>query len=86
MKFFSLLNNYSLRPGRKVTARAWSIWILPARAVHFPARADTPGTGPALRLSFNAGLDDLNFPFESLFVSKWIQHEYENASKLGNGL
>ena len=34
----------------------------------------------------NAGLDDLNFPFESLFVSKWIQHGYENASKLGNGL
>ena len=51
-KIFSLLNNYSLRPVRKATARAWSIWIILARAVHFPARADTPRTGPALRHSF----------------------------------
>ena len=50
--FFSLLNNYSLRPVRKATARAWSIWIISAQAVHFPARADTPRTGPALRHSF----------------------------------
>ena len=31
--------------------RAWSIWIISAQAVHFPARADTPRTGPALRHS-----------------------------------
>ena len=52
IKFFSLLNNYSLRPGRKATARAGSIWIISARAVHFPAWADTPRTGPALRRSY----------------------------------
>ena len=46
--FFSLLNNYSLRPGRKATAQAGSIWIISARAVHFPARADTPWTSPVL--------------------------------------
>ena len=50
-KNLSLLNNYSLRLVRKATARAWSIWIILARAVHFPARADTPRTGPALRRS-----------------------------------
>ena len=48
IKFFSLLNNFSPRPVRKATARAWSIWILPARAVHFPARADSPRPGPPL--------------------------------------
>ena len=47
-KKISLLNNYSLRPFRKAMARAWSIWILLARAVHFPARAATPRTGPPL--------------------------------------
>ena len=51
-KKISLLNNYFLRPGRKATAQAGSIWIISARAVHFPARAETPRTGPALRRSF----------------------------------
>ena len=32
-KKFSLLNNYSLRPGRKATARAGSIWIILARTL-----------------------------------------------------
>ena len=59
IKFFSLLNNNSPRPVRKATARAWSIWILLARAVHFLARADTPQTGPALRRS-------------SVGISRWI--------------
>ena len=51
IKNFSLLNNYSLRPGQKAMARAGSIWIIWARAVHFLAQADTPWTGRALRRS-----------------------------------
>ena len=50
-KNFCLLNNYSLRLGRKATARAESIWIILAQAVHFPARANTPQTGRTLRRS-----------------------------------
>ena len=46
IKLFSHLNNYSLRPVQKAMARALIIWIILAQAVHFPARANTPRTGP----------------------------------------
>ena len=34
-------------PGKKAMGQAQSIWILWAQAIHIPARADAPQTGPA---------------------------------------